>query len=984
MPKSLDSLLSFSSGIWSPKLDARVDQQKYKSAMRESLNVIPYKQGGFTRRPGLQYAGAGKYANTTGHDYSIRLKKFTFSPTTSFMLEFGDEYIRFYSASRQQLFLNLSDVDGWVSTQAYVPGDFVKSASVIYYNILGVSAQIPPATNPNPLIDPTHWTPQIIIEQPTPYNADAGASGPQPGSIYDTDIWQLSFCQINDVIYITHPDYPVYSLTRYSNTHWVMKEVAFLSPALLDQNATNTTIAASATTGSATLTVSAPAWVTATYYNIGNSVLDSGVIYTCVTAHVSGITLLYDIHRGYWVETDVFNSEHVGSTWQLGYLRASADLEYTGVAATGFANGESSSIQALGSWEVHTYGVWSSDIAIQRSLDGGQTWDTVRSVTGRSDRNVDVQGTAVQLGLYKIVVTNSSALVNAGATNPRVVFEVVDSFLYGLVKITAVSSAISATATVVTQLANTNATEYWSEAAWSDYRGYPQAVCAFQQRVIYASSGYEPQRIWGSVTNDIENFALGDQTRATDSFAFDLNAPSRGPIQWLIGQTDLFAGFSGAEWVINSGSTNQNGQSSGAAITPTSINAVEHSSWGSAPNVEPAIVGDAVIYTQRQATSIRQMMFSIYTTKYMSQDLTTVSDLLFASGIAQLCYMTRWRKQSIIWALTKQGQICGMTYDLDQEIFGWSRHTTGSGQFTPAGAPIDPDPGFESVETMDGQGINDDQVWVVVNRIINGTNVRYIERFNPINWEEAFTSAPIPPTPDLTQAFYVDCGVTKSNLSSLTVTALDYLEGRYVIGLADGAPFGPLLVTGGQVTLPNYISLNIARLQIGLPMSYAGQPMRIDSDPRAGNTQGLNKQISNIWVRVYNSCGGSVSNGTSQLNLWVSGTAYVVGDNVRSPLTQGAFQCVVANSGATDPSLSANFVPFSAPTYQQAVPIKYSTNPLNPSSLPQLVTVPTDIRISPQQMPSIGQDPVFIIKGNDALPITVLALILTYDIVSVP
>ncbi len=163
MPKSLDSLLSFSSGIWSPKLDARVDQQKYKSAMRESLNVIPYKQGGFTRRPGLQYAGAGKYANTTGHDYSIRLKKFTFSPTTSFMLEFGDEYIRFYSASRQQLFLNLSDVDGWVSTQAYVPGDFVKSASVIYYNILGVSAQIPPATNPNPLIDPTHWTVSLVF-----------------------------------------------------------------------------------------------------------------------------------------------------------------------------------------------------------------------------------------------------------------------------------------------------------------------------------------------------------------------------------------------------------------------------------------------------------------------------------------------------------------------------------------------------------------------------------------------------------------------------------------------------------------------------------------------------------------------------------------------------------------------------------------------------------------------------------------------------
>jgi hypothetical protein len=986
MAKSLDSLLNFSGGEWSPKLDARVDQQKYKAALRKCLNMIPYKSGGLTRRPGTQYVAAAKKANTMGHDYGVRMVPFKFSPTTTFMLEFGSGYIRFYNQAGNQM--TVTSPDAWVNIYAYNAGQYVTSGGIIYYCILAVPAQIPPATNPAPVGDPTHWVAQTILEQPTPYNADSGAAGPQPNvGNWGTDIWELAFCQINDVMYIVHPDYPVYSLTRFSDEDWVMAKVNFLAPALLDQNATDTQITGSATTGTGiTLSVTAPAWVIATYYSIGNSVLNTGKIYTCVTAHVSSVAFSYGLHQGLWVETDVFNANHVGSTWQLAYLRASAYVEYDGTAAAGFANGTSSTIQALGAWEVHTYGVWSSDIAIQRSLDNGATWDTIRSVTGRSDRNVDIQGTAVQLGLYRIVVSNSAALVNAGATNPRIVFECVDSFLYGLVKITAVASSISATADVVSVLANTGPTEYWSEAAWSDYRGFPQAVTSFQQRVIYASSGYEPQRIWGTVTNDIENLALGDQTKATDSFAFDLNAASRGPIEWLISQTDLFAGFSGAEWVINSGSTNSNGQSSGAAITPTAINAVEHSSWGSAANVAPAIVGDAVLYTQRQATSLRQMMFSVYTNKYMSQDLTMLSDHLFTSGIAQLCYMTRWRKQSIVWALTHQGTLVGMTYDLDQEIFGWHPHTTGGGQVDSNNVPIAADKGFESVAVIDGTTIDDDQVWVVVNRLISGVNTRYIERMNPVNWEEVFTAAPAEPAPDLTQAYYIDSGqafVTPAGLP--TLTGLGHLNGRYVYGLADGYAFGPILVTAGVATLPDSISTTAAYIVIGLPIPYQGQPMRLDADARAGNTQGIIKQISDVYIRVWNSCGGAISNGTTQYPLWVAGTTYAAGDVVISPTTAKAYQCLSAVLSNSDPASNITFFAVTdTPRYSPPVPIPYLPPGSSPFASVELVTDPTDIRITPFAMPWPTHDPVIVVQGNDALPLTVLALICKYDITSAP
>lgn len=986
MPKSLLSLNNFTGGEWSPKMDARVDQKKYGESLRQCLNMIPYKTGGITRRPGTQFVAATKFANTATHNYGSRLVEFTFSPTTTFMLEFGHHYIRFYSSDGIPVTLTAASLPFWISTTAYNPGDFVQRLGISYYCIAAVPAQIPPAGNTSPESDPTHWLAQSILEQPTPYNADAGSGGPQPGSIYGTDIWSLSFCQINDVVYITNPGYPVYSLTRFSNVDWVMAQVNFLAPALLDQNATDTQITASAIDGNGiTLTVTAPAWVTANYYNIGNSVEVAGVIYATVKSHVSSALFATDLSNNLWVETDIFNANHVGSTWQLAYLRSSAYLEVDGVAATGFTNGTSGTIQALGSWEVHTYGVWSSDIEIQRSTDGGQTWDSVRTVSSRSDRNVDITGTAVQLGLYRIVISNSAALVNPGATNPRVVFECVDSFLYGLVQITAVTSATVATANVVTELANTGPTEFWSEAAWSNFRGFPQAVCSFQQRIFYASSGFEPQRIWGTVTNDIENFALGDQTKTTDSVVFDLNAPSRGPIQWLIGQTDLFAGFSGAEWVINSGSAIGGNSVAGAAITPTNVNAVEHSTWGSAAGVAPAIVGDAVIFTQRQGTSVRQMLFSIYTNKYMSQDLTPLADHLFTSGIVQLCYMTRWRKQSIIWALTQQGTLCGMTYELDQEVFAWSRHNTGIGQFAPSGIAIDPDNGFESVAVITGTGTEDDQVWLVSNRLIGGVETRYIERINPNNWEEVFAGAPNTPGPELDQAFYVDCGLTVTAPGTTAVPGFSHLEGRYVVGLADGNAFGPVQVGGGIVQLPASIPSTVALVQCGLPIAYAGQPMRIDMDARAGNTQGIIKQISDVYVRVNNSIGGSISNGSVLYPLWVSGETYNPGDNVLSPLTQSAYECVVGTLGIVDPSTDpSEWQPTATPKYAAPVPIPYTANVANPFAVPVMVIMPRDVRITPQPNAWPDHDPIFIVQGNDALPLTVLALVVKYDVTSAP
>jgi hypothetical protein len=1087
--KSIDSLVAFTGGEASPKVDARVDQAKYRTLMRQCLNMIPYKTGGLTRRPGTQWMGTAKYTALFGGLCGAIVHKFEFSPTTSFIMEFGHRYVRFYSNGLQ---VTVSTANAWVAFTYYHVGDFVSNGGNIYYCIQDVISAATPPT------DPIKWVRQTILECPTPYcgiywpatySPPTWTTGNQyfpgdfivtflggpsyrclatniatasfaadlasgfwvaaayPTTPYDTDLYLIDPKEINDVVYIAHPKYAPYSLTRIADSNWHAVTVPFLSPALLDQNATDTLLTPSALRGTITLTASAPAWISRAYYQIGNSVQVTGQIYTCVLANVSGATFAADFLLNYWQATNIFNVQQVGGTWQLAALRDSAYVEYTGVAATGFAAGNSGTVQCLGSWEVHTYGVWDADIAIQRSLDGGITYNTVRKVTGRSDRNVDITGVATVVAIYRIVVTNTHALVNPGATAPRVVFECVNAFLYGLVQITAYTSATVVTGNVLTQLSDTNplptawsatgvyvvsntatydfvsytcisnvgpsatppsqdtthwaytqpgGTEFWGEAAWSNYRGFPQAVTAFQQRMIYGGSGYEPQRIWGTVINDIENFALGDQTRATDAVVFDLNAPGRGPIAWLEAQTNLFVGFTGAEWLVNSGSAQGNGAST--AIAPDSVNAVEQSAWGSALGVRPFVAGDALMFTQRQGTSLRQMKFSIYTNKYMSQDMTSLSEHMFAAGIAQMAYQKRWRKQSNIWAITKQGLLCGMTYDFDQDVFGWSRQQTGYGQTTPDGTPITPDNGFESVAVIDGQGLNEDEVWVVANRLIGGVQTRFIERINPNNWEETFSGSPNAPAPSLAACYYFDSGQDVTNLGGgpgIAIPGFSRLVGRYVLVrvppyiAGDTLPTfaGPVLVDAtGSITLPTSINPKDLVITAGLPIAYAAQPMRIDSDPRAGSTQGLYKQISDVYVRVMNSMGGSIGNGTSTYPTWLSALAHAVGSYVISPLNAQAYYCAIATVAGrvVDPSADApNWVQVALPNYRAPVPINYVPTG-SPAGGSVLVTTPTDIRIQNMQNPTPGADPVFIVQGNDALPLTILALIYKYDLTGVP
>jgi hypothetical protein len=81
---------NFQAGELSPRLEGRIDLQKYSAGAQTLQNMVVFPQGGVTRRPGTQYAGTSKDGS------KVRLINFEFSDEQAYVLEFGENYIRFF------------------------------------------------------------------------------------------------------------------------------------------------------------------------------------------------------------------------------------------------------------------------------------------------------------------------------------------------------------------------------------------------------------------------------------------------------------------------------------------------------------------------------------------------------------------------------------------------------------------------------------------------------------------------------------------------------------------------------------------------------------------------------------------------------------------------------------------------------------------------------------------------------------------------
>ena len=91
-------LTNFTGGELSPRLDGRNDIAKYNSGCKTLENMIVYPHGSASRRSGTQFVAEVKDSTK-----KTRLIAFEFSTVQTYILEFGNQYIRFYKDNGQIL-----------------------------------------------------------------------------------------------------------------------------------------------------------------------------------------------------------------------------------------------------------------------------------------------------------------------------------------------------------------------------------------------------------------------------------------------------------------------------------------------------------------------------------------------------------------------------------------------------------------------------------------------------------------------------------------------------------------------------------------------------------------------------------------------------------------------------------------------------------------------------------------------------------------
>lgn len=276
----------------------------------------------------------------------------------------------------------------------------------------------------------------------------------------------------------------------------------------------------------------------------------------------------------------------------------------------------------------------------------------------------------------------------------------------GYVQLTDIINSYTATATVIKAVRKQDPSDIWAEGAWSSVRGWPACVTLYSQRLFFARTPHEPQKIWGSRVSNFNDFALDTQVD-DDGLNLGVTSSESNQILWLAANKSLIAGTPGGAFVLNSGSSE--------SLTPDNAQASEQAGYG-ASSVTPKKLGNFLYYVQRFGKKLREMFFSFDLDAFKASDITILSPHILGEGVIDMDVSQN--PEPILYCVLTNGTLATLTREADQEVAAWARQTT-SGTYT-------------SVAVIPSQTESYDEVWVIVERWINGSQKKYVEQFGSV------------------------------------------------------------------------------------------------------------------------------------------------------------------------------------------------------------------------------------------------------------
>lgn len=485
-----------------------------------------------------------------------------------------------------------------------------------------------------------------------------------------------------------------------------------------------------------------------------------------------------------------------------------------------------------------------------------------------------------------VTLTASAALFTAGMVGRQVRLK--NGANWGWATITAFTDTTHVTALIVNAFSATTATVDWRLSYFGGTNNWPSKATIYEERLIVANTELYPSTLWASVTGDFPNFAQTGLTGTVSDdsgFVITIGDDQVNDINWLSSGRVLLIGTAAADHSMSGGTG-----SSYAAITPTNVTVKREAISGSKENVRSLRVGSSVFYVSPSGLKLKELYYDFGIDNYLSRDSTIFNSHMTKTGVLDMDYQNE--PDPTVWCVRNDGQLIGFTYDKLNEVEGWHRHILGG-----------VDTVVKAVGCIPRPDKSGDDVWLVVQRTINGATVQYVEYmteyFEESNGQET--------------AFYVDSGLTYNGTGATTLTAsasigsgvtftsgaaaftagdvgneirsgtgralitgftdtthvvatvtsefplsvasgewsiatdnltgLDHLEGQTVWIFADGAVQPEKVVSGGAITLTGFVS--VANVGLGYDNYLVFLPVEA---PQFGTIQGRVRNISRIHI----------------------------------------------------------------------------------------------------------------------------------------
>jgi hypothetical protein len=336
---------------------------------------------------------------------------------------------------------------------------------------------------------------------------------------------------------------------------------------------------------------------------------------------------------------------------------------------------------------------------------------------------------------------------------------------------------------------------------------YPGCIAHFEQRRVFSGVEALPQEVWFTKSGTESDLSYHLPVVDSDRIHLTLAALQSCAVKHLIPLANLVVLTNSTEFVITPVDSD--------VITPSKIRARAVSYTG-ASHVKPIVVNDRLLFCAFRGGHVYEFALKAAFEGYKPDDVSIRASHLF-DGYLIFDSASQKAPVPVQWFVRSDGVLLGFTYVPGEEIGGWHQHTT--------------DGDFESICCV-AEG-EEDRLYAVVQRNINGTNKRYIERMGAMA------------AVDIEDGCFLDSSLSYEGTAVTSVSGLSHLTGESAMALSGGAVQYARTVAAGVMSGLTSSTVH----HVGLAYTSILQTCPAATGAEESMGQGRVKNPGHAWVR---------------------------------------------------------------------------------------------------------------------------------------